>query len=57
MCPFCVHLKRKKWEFNKDHAILVTVKNDAVQNQSSLTNDKSGIQNKQTIFNILIKSL
>ena len=23
---FCVHLKRKKWEFNKDHAILVTVK-------------------------------
>ena len=31
--------------------------NDAVQIQPSLTNDKSGIQNKQTIFNILIKSL
>ena len=52
-----VHLKRKKWEFNKDHAILVTVKNDAVQIQPSLTNDKSGIQNKQTNSNILIKSL
>ena len=31
--------------------------NDAVQIQPSLTNDKSGIQNKQTIFNILIKPL
>ena len=31
--------------------------NDAVQIQPSLTNDKSGIQNKQTVFNILIKSL